>query len=121
LYTDSYGWWYNPRTKPNNNGDSKSNSSTDNQLSVETPLTQSTPEQPQTTPTEIPAVEMQQQLTETKTETPASTEAGSPVSQPVFDIPVLHYPFFGNFPVTFSFGAQTTNEETKQKFKETFI
>jgi len=30
----------------------------------------------------------------------------------------LHFPFFGNFPVTFSFGQQSDNEEIKKKFQE---
>src|SRR3990167_8818184 len=74
---------------------------------VETPPAQPTPEQPQTTPTETPTVE-----------TPQPAETTSTVSPPVLDIPALHFPFSGNFPVTFSFGAQTNNEEIKKKFQE---
>lgn len=71
---------------------------------VETPPIQPTPEQPpQTEPTEIPT-----------TETPAPTE----ITPSVLDIPALHYPFSGNFPVTFSFGQQSDNEEIKKKFQE---
>jgi len=82
---------------------------------VETPPEQPVVEQPQTTPTETPTVETSQPA-ETKTETP--TETTPPVSPPVFDIPTLHYPFSGNFPVTFSFGEQSTKEEIKKKFQE---
>jgi murein DD-endopeptidase MepM/ murein hydrolase activator NlpD len=53
-----------------------------------------------------------------KTETPASRETTPPISPPVIDIPALHYPFSGNFPVTFSFGQQSDNEEIKKKFQE---
>jgi len=81
------------------------------QPSIETSSAQPTPEQPQTIPTEIPPVETPQP-TETKTETP------SPASPPVFNIPALHYPFSGNFSVTFSFGQQSDNEEIKKKFQE---
>lgn len=78
---------------------------------VETPPTQPTP------PVEIPEVETSQPA-ETKTETPAPTETQPPVSPPVLEIPALHYPFSGNFPVTFSFGQQSDNEEIKKKFQE---
>ena len=84
---------------------------------VETPPAQPTPEQPQTTPTETPTVETPQPV-ETKREAPSPAETTSTVSPPVLDIPALHFPFSGNFPVTFSFGAQTNNEEIKKKFQE---
>ena len=93
-----------------------------NQPPVETPLTQPTPDQQQTTPAEIPVVETPQPV-ETKTETPVTTETQpeqtppAPIS-PVLNIPVLHYPFSGNFPVTFAFGLQSDNEEIKKKFQE---
>ena len=81
---------------------------------VETPPAQPTPEQPQTITTEIPTVEIPQpeQTPVTPQETP------SPVSPPVLDIPALHFPFAGNFSVTFSFGQQSDNEEIKKKFQE---
>ena len=97
---------------------------------VETPPTQVTPEipvisetpnipNPPNTPNPEPVAsatsEPQQpepQPTETKTET------SPPVSPPVFNIPALHYPFSGNFTVTFSFGQQSDNEEIKKKFQE---
>lgn len=96
---------------------------------METPPAQPMTEQPQTTSTEIPTVETPQPA-ETKTETPTSpepqpeqvpvtpTETPPPISPPVLDIPALHYPFSGNFPVTFAFGAQSDNEEIKKKFQE---
>lgn len=39
------------------------------------------------------------------------------VTHPV-SVPRLHYPFSGNFAVTFSFGAQSDSEEIKKKFTE---
>lgn len=48
----------------------------------------------------------------------APTETHPPGSSPVLDIQALHYPFSGNFPVTFSFGQQSDNEEIKKKFQE---
>jgi len=71
------------------------------QSPVETPPEQPTTEQPPTTPTETPTVE-----------TPAIPTA------PVLNIAALHYPFSGNFPVTFSFGQQSDNEDIKKKFQE---
>jgi len=86
------------------------------QSPVETPPAQPTIEEPSITPPETPTVETPQP-TETKTETPSPTETAPPVSQPVLDIPALHFPFAGNFPVTFSFGQQSDNEEIKKKFQ----
>jgi len=75
-------------------------------------------EQPaQNKPTEIPTIEMPQP-TETKTEISVPAETTPPVPPQVLNIPALHYPFSGNFPVTFSFGEQSTNEEIKKKFQE---
>jgi len=93
---------------------------------VENPVVQPTPENSvssETTnipnPPNSPNPEPQQPgppPAETKTETP--TEIAPSVSQPVLDIPALHYPFSGNFPVTFAFGQQSDNEEIKKKFQE---
>jgi len=55
------------------------------------------------------------------TQSAVSSTNQPPVSPPVINIPALHYLFSGNFVVTFSFGAQSTNEETKKKFQEMFI
>jgi len=100
------------------------------QSPVETQPVQTTTEQPpQNQPTEIPPVETSQHI-ETKTEisptepqqpeqTPTPpAETRPPVSPPVLNIPALHYPFSGSFVVTFSFGAQSDNEEIKKKFQE---
>lgn len=90
------------------------------QLPVETPPAQPTTEQPQTTPTEIPTTETSQPA-ETKIEMPTPPEPQpeqTPVVPPVLDIPALHYPFSGNFSMTFSFGQQSDNEEIKKKFQE---
>jgi len=85
---------------------------------VEAPPVLTTTEQPpQNPPTETPTVETPQP-SETKTETPAPAETVPTVSPPIFDIPALHYLFSGNFPVTFSFGQQSDNEEIKKKFQE---
>lgn len=78
--------------------------------------------QPETTPTEskteTPApVETPSQPEQTQPATPPA-ETQSTVSPPVINIPALHYPFSGNFSVTFAFGAQPTNEEIKKKFSE---
>ncbi len=73
---------------------------------TETKTAMSTPDETPTQPTEQP-----QPVTP-----PAETPP--PVSPPVLDIPALHYPFSGNFPVTFSFGQQSDNEEIKKKFQE---
>ena len=82
---------------------------------VESPTAQPAPEHPPTTPPETPP----------PSETPqpeqipiTPTETQPPVSPQVFDIPTLHYPFSGNFAVTFSFGQQSDNEEIKKKFQE---
>jgi len=88
------------------------------------------PQQPTVSPTDQPPIETPQS-TETKIEIPIPSETPQleqvpvvppetqpPVSPPVFDIPALHYPFSGNFPVTFSFGQQSDNEDIKKKFQE---
>jgi murein DD-endopeptidase MepM/ murein hydrolase activator NlpD/ribosomal protein S25 len=98
---------------------------------VETPPAPSTPEQQPTIPVvpEIPnpepvasvTPEPQTQPTETKTETPVASETQpeqTPVIPQILDIPAFHYPFSGNFVVTFSFGQQSDNEEIKKKFQE---
>ncbi|MEK9185574.1 MAG: peptidoglycan DD-metalloendopeptidase family protein, partial [Patescibacteria group bacterium] len=84
---------------------------------VETPPAQPTSEQPQTTPTEIPPVEAQQSPEPEQTPV-APLETPTPISSQNLDIPALHYPFSGNFAVTFSFGQQSDNEEIKKKFQE---
>jgi len=90
------------------------------QPSIETPPAQPTPEQPPITPIENPTVETPPPA-ETKTEVAAPPEPQpeqTPVVPSVFNIPALHYPFSGNFSVTFSFGQQSDNEEIKKKFQE---
>jgi len=88
------------------------------------------PQQPESQPIEIPQPtqpetpalnETQSQPEETPPVAPAtetSTETQPPVSSPVINIPALHYPFSGNIPVTFTFGAQSDNEDIKKKFTE---
>lgn len=98
---------------------------------METPPTQPTPETPvvsetpnstnlPTSPNPEPVVpttsEPQTQQPEQVPVTPIETPP--PVSPPVLNIPVLHYPFSSSFPVTFSFGQQSDNEEIKKKFQE---
>lgn len=74
------------------------------QPTTETPTAQN-PE-PQTPPVETTPPEAQEPKPEEPTVSPAIT------------IPQLHYPFSGNFAVTFSFGAKSDNEEIKKKFAE---
>lgn len=101
----------------------------------QTQITEQT-QQPTVPPTDQPPVETPQEVqpaetkTETTPETPTPTEpqseqtpvtpveTQSPVSPSVLDIPALHYPFAGNFSVTFSFGEHATSEEIKKKFQE---
>lgn len=95
---------------------------------VETPPAQPTTEMPPEIPQ--PEIKPAETKTETLPETPTPTkpqpeqnpvapsEAQIPVSPPVLNIPTLHYPFSGNFSVTFAFGEQATNEEIKKKFTE---
>jgi len=45
-------------------------------------------------------------------------ETQPPISPPVINIPALHFPFSGNIPITFAFGAQSDNEDIKKKFSE---
>ena len=85
----------------------------------ESPVISETPNIPNSPNSEpvVPATpEPQTQQPEQVPVTPPETQP--PVSQPVLDIPALHYPFSGNFPVTFSFGQQSDNEEIKKKFRE---
>lgn len=85
--------------------------------------TQATQETPTVPPTDQPPVEFPPAQPTTETPQPEQvpvtpTEKPPPVSPPVLEIPALHYPFSGNFPVTFSFGQQSDNEEIKKKFQE---
>lgn len=95
-----------------------------NPVSPETPI-------PPTSPTTEPQSVENSQLTQPETPAPSETpqqpeqtpvtspsETQTPVSAPVVNIPALHYPFAGNIPVTFAFGAQSDNEEIKKKFSE---
>lgn len=61
--------------------------------------------------TQIPEQKPEEQ--QTPTQQPETTSPAPSVS-----IPQLHYPFSGNFSVTFSFGAQSDNEEIKKKYTE---
>ena len=89
--------------------------------------TQTTPEQPPTNPVDT-STNQTQPKPETTTQNPSPSETPQPeqiptetqpsVFPPVLNIPVLHYPFSGNFPLTFSFGQQSDNEEIKKKFQE---
>ncbi len=76
------------------------------------------PNSPNPEPVSPANPEPEPQPAKTKTETPASTETAPPVSPSVLNIPALHFPFAGNFPVTFSFGQQSDNEDIKKKFQE---
>lgn len=68
---------------------------------------------------ETPSTETKPETLVQPEQTPvAPAETQLPVSPPVISIPPLHYPFSGNFSVTFAFGAQPTNEDIKKKFQE---
>jgi len=78
------------------------------------------PSMPETQPPEQRPVETSQPA---KSETPSQTEQipvtpPAETQPPVINIPALHYPFSGNIPVTFAFGAQSDNEDIKKKFTE---
>ncbi len=104
---------------------------------VETPPVQPTPENPVVS--EIPNIpnppnspnpepiapatsepQQSEPLTTQPEQTPVAPAETSPppISPRILDIPALHFPFAGNFPVTFSFGQQSDNEEIKKKFTE---
>jgi len=86
------------------------------------------PDQEQTTtettnpfipPTDQPPVETPPTPEPQQPETPPESQPEqTPVAPPVLNISALHFPFSGNFPVTFSFGQQSDNEEVKKKFQE---
>lgn len=76
-----------------------------------------TSETSQSVQPEISVTSEAPQLDQTQPVTPPA-ETQPPVSAPVINIPALHYPFSGNFLVTFPFGAQSDNEEIKKKFTE---
>ncbi len=83
------------------------------------PETTSEPQQPETQPTETKTESPVEQPSQQPEQTPvAPAETQPPISPPVLDIPALHFPFFGNFPVTFSFGQQSVDGEIKKKFAE---
>jgi len=111
------------------------------QPSIETPAqkpTNETQTNPTTTPTPPSSPTSEPQTPETsqpaqpETQAPAErppqpeqtpvisppTETQTPVSPPIINIPALHYPFAGNIPITFAFGAQSDIEEIKKKFSE---
>jgi len=89
-----------------------------NSISSETPTTPTPAETSQPAQSETPAsTETPPQPEQTQPVAPPA-ETQPPVSPPVINIPALHYPFAGNIPVTFTFGAQSDNEEIKKKFQE---
>jgi len=99
-----------------------------NPVSSETPNIPNPPNSPNPDPVAPVTPEPQTQYTETKIEEPTPqpeqtpvtnpSETQQPISPPVLDIPALHYPFSGNFSVTFAFGTQSDNKEIKKKFQE---
>lgn len=101
------------------------------QPSVETPPAQPTPENPVVSenpnlpnspnPESVAPATSETQAPQPEPTPVIPTEPQPPVSPPVLEIPTLHYPFSGNFPVTFSFGQQSDNEEIKKKFQEWVI
>src|SRR3989344_2776246 len=87
-----------------------------------TPTAQDMP--PETEPTKTENQPMQadtepQKGSEAEAVLPQSQETLSPPSAPPApSIPSLHFPFYGDFPVTFDFGAQPTDENIKKKYQE---
>lgn len=81
------------------------------------------PTQPANPPVENPSPET---VETTKTDVNPPTDTSTPTvepeepkeSTPTISIPQLHYPFSGNFAITFAFGAQSDSEEIKKKFSE---
>jgi ribosomal protein S25 len=93
----------------------------ENPVVSETPDIPNPPNSPNPEPIAPATPEPQTQPAETKTETTVPIEPEqTPLvpTAPVLGIPTLHYPFSGNFPVTFSYGQQSDNEEIKKKFQE---
>lgn len=88
----------------------------ENPVVSETPNIPNPPNSPNPEPVAPATPEPQTQQPEQTPVAPPKTP--SPVSSPVLDIPALHYPFSGNFVVTFSFGQQSNNEDIKKKFQE---
>jgi len=88
-------------TLPNSPNPEPQPAETSQQIQPETPVPSETQPQPEQTQPVAP-----------------STETQPPVYPPVINIPALYYPFSGNIPVTFAFGAQSENEEIKKKFQE---
>jgi len=88
-------------TPPNSPTSEPTVTTTPEPAQLETPAPNETPPQPEQTQPVTPP-----------------TETQTPVSSPVINIPALHYPFSGNIPVTFTFGALTDNEDIKKKFSE---
>jgi len=104
---------------------------------MQTPPVQSPATEP-TEPSESPVVSeppISPKSESSVSETPQSTQSETPpqpeqtpvappaeippaVSPPAINIPALHFPFSGNIPVTFVFGAQSDNEDIKKKFSE---
>lgn len=97
-----------------------------NPVSPKIPITPTPLTSPTTEPQSIETSQSVQPETQVSPENPSQPEqtpitppeTQPPVSVPVINIPALHFPFSGNFPVTFAFGQQSDNEEIKKKFQE---
>lgn len=94
----------------------------------QSPDTQSVPE-PNPQPIETPSI--QEPIAQEPPVIPPEPLPSKPIKSVQFDkfdqssqnpqpipIPQLRFPFNENFPLTFSFGAQSTTNEMKQKFSE---
>jgi len=49
---------------------------------------------------------------------PLSSNPPNPPTPSISSIPSLHFPFYSEYPVTFEFGAQSTDEDIKKKYQE---
>ncbi len=65
-----------------------------------------------------PEPEAQQPQNQEVTPPPATEPAPIPSVPPAPSIPSLHYPFYGSYPVTFAFGAQSRDERITRKYEE---
>lgn len=77
----------------------------------------------QEVPPETEPVKEENQPIQANTEPQNQSEAEAippqnPEPPPVPSIPSLHFPFYGDYPVTFEFGAQPTDENIKKKYQE---
>lgn len=79
--------------------------------SESTPSAEVVPPEPEPIKEAIPTVQP-----DTVPQTSPVPEADVPQNQPT--IPPLSYPYYGRYPITFGWGAQSSDEEIKKKYQE---